>query len=72
MTANSTYSTYASHSPLKHRVSFSNASAYNANANNNEEAETLEEEEIWPIMEGIVYTMNKKKKKKKKKTFFIT
>jgi len=51
MTANSTYSTYAPHSPLKHRISFSNASTYNANVNNNEEAETLEEEEIWPIME---------------------
>jgi len=51
MTANSTYSAYAPHSPLKHRISFSNASTYNANINNNEEAETLEEEEIWPIME---------------------
>jgi len=50
MTANSTYSTYAPHSPLKHRTSFSNTSAYNVNGGM-EEAETLEEEEIWPIME---------------------
>jgi len=50
MTANSTYSTYAPHSPLKHRISFSNTSTYNPK-DNTEEAETLEEEEIWPIME---------------------
>ncbi|ORX56648.1 EF-hand [Piromyces finnis] len=49
ITANSAYSTYALHSPLKHRASFSISN--NNNINGTEEAEALEEEEIWPIME---------------------
>jgi len=50
MTANSTYS-FALHSPLKPRMSISASSNAGGNGNINEEAETLEEEEIWPIME---------------------
>jgi len=49
----SAYPTYNSHSPLKQRMSISASSnAGNNSYVNNEEAETLEEEEIWPIMEG--------------------
>jgi Ca2+-binding EF-hand superfamily protein len=48
----SAYPTYNSHSPLKQRMSISASSnAGNNSYVNNEEAETLEEEEIWPIME---------------------
>jgi len=55
MTANSAFSIYNSHSPLKQRMSISASSNAGNNSfvnNGNEEAETLEEEEIWPIMEG--------------------
>ncbi|ORY22729.1 EF-hand [Neocallimastix californiae] len=54
MTANSAFSIYNSHSPLKQRMSISASSNAGNNSfvnNGNEEAETLEEEEIWPIME---------------------